>query len=62
MAEAHLNYIIGQTDTLLDSMDDSSWERERGNMARYAQYPERELTEISRELLARYKVPSTIFI
>ena len=53
LAEAQLNYIIGQTDTLLHTFDDpTSWDREA---LKDISNPKHQLSEITKVYLTRYR-------
>ena len=54
LAEAQLNYIIGQTDMLLHNLDEPAWEFDHDLLSQYAS-PEAGLSEVSKEYLARYR-------
>ena len=54
LAEAQLNYIIGQTDILLNTIDEPmDWDIQA--LSQHSSYPEEELGEISKEYLTRYR-------
>ena len=54
LAEAQLNYIIGQTDILLHNLDEPTWDFDQEKLRKYAS-PEAGLSEVSKEYLAKYR-------